>query len=167
MVLALLVSSLLTACGTQSTYERSTSRASAPAKLLAKRCWPLPETVHFDFGYQVVGHYVSAERMRWVLDLQWDRLTSDEVATHLADSLTAAGFSSTSSREGWDLFHMNGFGDVGVRVIPLSDSNGAVVQGRVLVDLPLTAVRARRGGCTPIPTVNPPVSPATVLGDQS
>ena len=152
----------LSACGGTSTTRFITSRSSPLPAPLGGQCWPLPRAARFHFPYQVTGQYLSEDRTRWVIVLQWDRLSTDEVADELGASLERGGFAATGTTDGWHLYYRaKRFGDVAYSVEPLrGGTKDLLVRGDIRLDLPIRAAAGRAGhACTPIPFVSPTPGP--------
>jgi hypothetical protein len=152
----------LSACGGTSTTRFITSRSTPLPAPLGGRCWPLPRSARLHFPYQVTGQYLSEDRARWILVLQWDRLSPDEVADELGASLERGGFTAKGTTDGWHLYYRaQRFGDVAYSVEPLPDgTKDLLVRGDIRLDLPILAAQGRAGhACTPIPFVSPTPGP--------
>ncbi|SKC76274.1 hypothetical protein [Krasilnikoviella flava] len=134
---------------------------------LAGPCWPLPDAVTVDVGYQVMQQYVVGDR--WVLVAQWDRLSPDDFTASLTESLVDGGFTPRGAEDGWHRFEAPGYGAVAFDVTALEDATPeTLVQGTFRLDLPRDAARPRTtAGCTPIQKVDPPAEGATVMGEAS
>jgi hypothetical protein len=134
---------------------------------LAGPCWPLPDDVTIDVGHQVMRQYVVGDR--WVLVVQWDRLSPDDVTTSLTDSLVDGGFTALGTESGWHRFEAPGYGAVAFDVTALDGATPeTLVQGTFRLDLPRDAARPRATeDCTPIERVDPPAEGATVMGGSS
>ncbi|MEL7977402.1 hypothetical protein AAG589_16185 [Isoptericola sp. F-RaC21] len=130
-------------------------------------CWPLPDDVTVDVGHQVMRQYVVGDR--WVLLVQWDRLSPDAFTASLTDSLVDGGFTELSPESGWHRFEAPGYGGVAFDVTPLDGATPeTLVQGTFRLDLPRDAARPRKTAhCTPIERVDPPAEDATVMAGTS
>ncbi|MGF0115266.1 hypothetical protein ACQFYA_02915 [Promicromonospora sp. Marseille-Q5078] len=149
--------------GTSACADLSAGYQGPPALVppLAGPCWPLPDGVTIDAGYQVMQQYVVGDR--WVLVAQWDRLSQDGFTASLTDSLVDGGFTALAPEAGWHRFEAPGYGAVAFDVTPLDDASPeTLVQGTFRLDLPREAARPRQtAGCTPIDKVEPPAEDAT------
>lgn len=152
----------LAACGGVSKTRFVSSRSSPLPPPFGGRCWPLPRTAHFHFPYQVTGQYLSKDRARWIIVLQWDRLSPSKVSDQLAASLEHGGFIPTGATGGWQVYYRaQRFGDVAYSVAPLKDgTKDLLVRGDIRLDLPISAAAGRAShACTPIPFVTPVPGP--------
>ena len=149
---------LLVGCGEQAPLSRD--RRFLPAPALAGACWPLPDTVSFDFPYQARTERKTLDargQRRLDVLIQFDKIDAEAAEADTTQAMLDGGFREVGppveqpvagfpATRRW--FFSVPFGLVGVRVNALPGiTTEDLVRGEIELDVPRSSAADTRELC--------------------